>query len=447
MSRGKSTLLLLAVALGLGAYIYFVEMKREPSDAEPPKDRVFAGLEAGAITSVTVRATSGDETTVEREGAGWRITAPIKARADGAEVSSLTSNLATLDISRSVEEAPADLAPFGLAEPRMSIAFTTDDSTQTLLLGDRTATGGDIYAKLEGQSRVFLIPSWLETSLDRTTFQLRDKSIVSVDRTQVDSISIIGAPGTIELVKDGDRWSLKQPISARADSGAVDTLLTRLTTGQMRAVVAEEPATLDVYGLEPARTTVTLSGGGERLAQVLVGSESNGSAVHMKDAARTVVFTVDTSLASDLQRTASAYRRKALFDVETTSAASLSVTREDGTTLTFERRPPDDDANAAPAWRQTAPEGASMPADRIGEFASRLQTLRAESWQVRAPRGVPPLATITVRAEGDDGQAETVRLVRDGESVLALRDDEPGAARLALSTVDDLLRLLNEDAS
>src|SRR5690606_41338063 len=130
----------------------------------------------------------------------------------------------------------------------------------------------------------------------------RVKCVVSVGVRQLDSISLSGAPGTIERITDGDRWGLKQPISARADSGAVATLLTRLTTGQMRAVVAEEPATLDVYGLEPARTTVTLSGGGERLAQVLVGSESNGSAVHMKDAARTVVFTVDTSLASDLQR-------------------------------------------------------------------------------------------------------------------------------------------------
>src|SRR5690606_8129971 len=258
MSRGRSTLLLLAVALGLGAYIYFVEMKREPSDAEPPKDRVFAGLDAGTINALTLRATSGDVTTVEREGAGWRITAPIQARADGAEVSSLTSNLESLDVSRAVDEAPADLATFGLAEPRMSVAFTTENATQTLLLGDRTATGGDIYAKLDGQSRVFLIPSWLETSLDRTTFQLRDKAIVAVDRAQVDSISIIGAPGTIELAKEGDRWSLEQPISARADSSAVDTLLTRLTTGQLQAVVAEEPATLDVYGLEPARTTVTL---------------------------------------------------------------------------------------------------------------------------------------------------------------------------------------------
>lgn len=443
MSRGRSTLLWLAVALGLGAYIYFVEMKREPSDTEPPKDRVFAGLEAGTISTMTLRASNGNETTVERDGAGWRITAPITARADGAEVSSVASNLTSLDISRVVDDAPADLATFGLAEPRLSVAFTTENATQTLLLGDRTATGGDLYASIEGQSRVFLIPSWLESSLDRTTFQLRDKAIASLDRAAVDTISIIGTPGTIELRRNGDRWRMQQPIAVRADAGAVDTLLSRLTSGEMQAIVAEDPATLDVYGLAPPRTAVTLSGSGERLAQVLIGSESGETAVHAKDDARSMVFTVDATLASDLQRPASAYRSKALFDVETTSASQITVTRDE-TTLTFERAAPADDATATPTWRQTSPEG-EMAADRIAELASRLQTLRADSWEVRVPRGATPVATIAVQA---DGVTETVRLVRDGESVLALRDDEPGAARLALSTVDDLLRLLDdEDAS
>jgi len=73
MNRGRSTLLLLLVAAGLGAYIYFVEMKREPSDTETPADRVFTNLDAGTISALTLRAANGDETTLQRDGAGWRI--------------------------------------------------------------------------------------------------------------------------------------------------------------------------------------------------------------------------------------------------------------------------------------------------------------------------------------------------------------------------------------
>jgi hypothetical protein len=443
MTRGRSTLLLLVVALGLGAYIYFVEMKREPSDTPAPADRVFENLDAGAITAMTLTASNGDQTSVRREGAGWQMTAPVEAKADAAEVSGVTSNLASLDLSRVVDEAPTDLAAFGLDAPRISVGFTTDGRDERLLLGGRTATGGDIYAKLEKAPRVFLIPSWLETSLDRTTFQLRDKAIASFDRTTVDAISVIGRPGTIALAKNGDRWTIQQPIEARADAGAVDTLLNRLSSGQMQAIVADDPATLDVYGLAPPRTTVTASANGKVVAQLLVGADSGDAAVHMKDDARAVVFTVDTTLAADLERAVADYRDTRLFSSDTSSATRISVTRGESTQV-FERTAATGDAAAAPTWSQTSPAPA-VATDRIAEFASRLQTMRAESWEARVPAGTSPVATLVVASDG--GVEETVRLVRGANGVFALRDDEPGAARLPLSSVDELLRVLDEAAS
>lgn len=441
MNRGRTTLLLLLVAVGLGAYIYFVEMKREPSDTEAAADRVFANLDAGTISALTLIAANGDETTVQRDGAGWRMTAPVETKADATEVGGVTSNLATLDLSRIIDEAPADLAAFGLDVPRIVVGFTNETGSERLLVGGRTATGGDLYAKLDSSPRVFLIPSWLETSLDRTTFQLRDKAIASFDRTRADTLSIIGAPGTIDLVKQGDQWMLRQPVSARADAGAVDTLLTRLSSGQMQAVVADAPATLDAYGLEPPRTTVTAAAGSEVLAKVLVGSASGDTAVHMKDDGRAVVFTVDSSLAADLERGVGAYRTKSLFTSAAADARQVTLVRGDDTRV-FAHAPAAAGADGppTPAWSDTSAEAPVAP-DRIAEFASRLQTLRAESWEARAPAGAVNVATITMVSSGD--ATEVVRLVRAGDAVFALRADEPGAARLAVSSVDDLFRVLD----
>lgn len=446
MNRGRSTLLLLLVAVGLGAYIYFVEMKREPSDAEPPANRVFTSLEAGDISELSLRAASGDETSLVRDGAGWRITAPVATRADGTEVSGVTSNLASLDLSRVIDEAPTDLSPFGLDTPRIVVGFTTPEGAERLMIGTRTATGGDLYAKLESAPRVFLIPSWLETSLDRTTFQLRDKAIAELDRPSVDAISIIGTPGTIELVKENDRWMLRQPVVARADAGAVDTLLSRLSSGQMQDVVADAPATLDVYGLAPPRTTVTASAAGTVVAQVLVGAPSGDNAVHMKDDRRDTVFTVDSTLAADLERGVSAYRNKSLFADDSSAATRISVTR--GERVQVFSRTTGDGESATPTWTAADAAGAgstTVPAERVAEFASRLPTLRAESWEARVPSGATPVATIAVTSTG--GQVEAVQLVQAGEAVFALREDEPGAARLARSSVDELLALLDEPQS
>ncbi|MCC6163912.1 MAG: DUF4340 domain-containing protein [Acidobacteria bacterium] len=438
MKRGRSTLVLLALAAALGGYIWFVEMKRDPADDEPKTEKVFTALEADTISALEVHASNGDVTTLRKEGAGWKIESPVQVAADASEVSGVTSNLASLDLTRVIDEKPASLDLFGLDAPRVTLTFTANGAPRTLLLGAKTATGGDTYARLDESPRVFTVPSWLEQSLDRTTFQLRDKSVVDVDREAVDRIAIIGAPGTIELKKDGADWLLTQPVHARADSAEVGSLLTRLSSSQMQAIVAEQPATLDVYGLQPARTTLTATGAGKTLAQIFLGSPSGDTAVHMKDGARSLVFTVDKTLADDLQRAAAAYRAKDVFAFKPFTVSRLVVTRGDST-RTFEKTKSGSDTNATDTWAQTMPADAGVTAATIDDIVSRFGTLRAEAW-ADVPRSSTPL--IDVVATYGDGKDERVTIVQAGDERFALRAGEPGAARLTAAAVTDILDLL-----
>lgn len=445
MKRGRSTLILLAVAAALGAYIWFVEMKREVTDEDAPKtEKVFTDLKAEAITALELQGSTGDRTSLKKQGAGWAISAPVQVPADATEVSGVTSNLASLDLTRVIDEKPASLAPFGLDTPRVSVTFTAGSAPRTLLLGAKTATGGDTYARLADAPRVFTVPSWLEQSLDRTTFQLRNKAIVTMDREAVDHVAFIGAPGTVELKKQGDEWRLVQPLQARADSAEVGALLTRLSSGQMQAIVAEQPATLDAYGLQPAGTTVTATGGGKTLAQVLVGTPSGDAAVHMKDASRPMVFTVDKGLAGDLQRPASAYRARDLFAFRMFNLARLVVARGD-TSRTFEKKTTGAGASAIETWAQTTPPDPNVKAATIDDIASRLGTIRAEGWVDTAPAGATPV--LTAVATFDGGKEERVAIVQAGGRMYALRTGEPGAATLGTPAVNDVLSLLDPSSA
>ncbi len=438
MKRGRSTLLLLVLAAALGGYIWFVEMKREPADDEPKAEKVFAALEADQIAALTLTASNGDVTTLKKAGDGWTIESPVTAAADASEVSGVTSNLASLDMTRVIDEKPASLDAFGLDTPRLRLTFTAQGKPRTLLLGAKTATGGDTYAKLDDASRVFTVPSWLEQSLDRTTFQLRNKSIASFDREAVDRLAVIGTPGTIELKKDGDEWQLVQPQLGRADGAEVGALLTRLASGQMQAIVADQPATLDVYGLQPARTTVTATAGGKTVAQVLVGSASGDAAFHMRDASRPMVFTVEKGLADDLQRTAATYRAKDLFAFRMFNLSRLVVMRSDSS-RTFEKKKVGTGKDAVETWVQTAPADAGIKAATIDDLASRLSTIRAEAW-VDAPKTSTPVLDVVASF---DGKEERVSIVQAGAEMLAQRAGEPGAARLTAPAVTEILALLD----
>ena len=84
MSRGTSTAALALVLVALGAYIWFVERKREPADPDA-KAKVFAALQADQIEELTIKGSTGDTTTRKRDTATWRLPPPGGATAERVE--------------------------------------------------------------------------------------------------------------------------------------------------------------------------------------------------------------------------------------------------------------------------------------------------------------------------------------------------------------------------
>src|SRR5687767_7050189 len=177
----RSFLGMVVVLIALGGYLYFVESKRAPGDDGPKKEKVF-NVEADKIEEISIKAESGEQTTLKKSGTGWQIVSPTAAKPDGAEVSGLTSNLSSVEIQSVVDENPPDLKEYGLASPRVEVTFKSGGQSQTLQIGQETPPGSDLYAKRGNEKKVFLIPSYLDSTFNRKTFDLRDKTALQVDR-------------------------------------------------------------------------------------------------------------------------------------------------------------------------------------------------------------------------------------------------------------------------
>jgi len=211
---------LLVILIALGAYLYFVESKRTPGDDAEKKDKVFA-VEADTIDEVTIKSQTGDTTTLRRNGTQWAIVQPAAAAADPAEVSGLTSNLASVEIQRVLDENPADdLKQYGLAAPRVEVSFKSGGQEHRLLLGDKTPSGTDLYAKVADQKKVFTVSSFLDSTFNRGTFDLRDKTVFNVDREKIDSLEIVTPLRTMRFGKTSAEWQMTEPAAGRADSAA-----------------------------------------------------------------------------------------------------------------------------------------------------------------------------------------------------------------------------------
>ena len=77
----RSFVLLLVVALGLGAYVYFVESKRDPASGDS-REKVFAGTQADAIQEIAVKSEKGERTALKKSDGNWQITEPVTAAPD-----------------------------------------------------------------------------------------------------------------------------------------------------------------------------------------------------------------------------------------------------------------------------------------------------------------------------------------------------------------------------
>ena len=424
----RSFLLLLVVLIGLGAYLYFVESKRDPAATGEKRDKVFT-VEADAIQEVVVRSESGQRTTLRKSGSDWQIVEPATAPADGGEISGITSSLARLEQERVVDENPADLAEFGLAQPRIEVAFKAGGDEQRLLIGSKTPTGSDLYAKTSASPRVFLLASYLDSTFNRTTFDLREKAALKFDRDGADLIEIVTADRTLSFAKKNGEWQIVQPAGTRADSAAIEGLLARLNTLQMKSIADDAKDA----GLEKPAVTVRV-GAGSAQTTLLVGGPAGEGSVYARDGSRPTVFTLEASLLDDLKKDASEYRQKDIFDARAFNTTAIDIS-SGGQTLTFEKK----DGK----WQQTAPAAKEADAAKVDALLSTLTSARADSFVADLPGGAKP--ELTVLLKFDEGRKqERVTFSRSGADAFAQREGTTGAATITAAVLDSIAKAFGD---
>ncbi len=439
----RSTIALVVVLAGLGAYIYFVTWKTPEGDTSKKTDKVFTGVQADKIEELRISSAGGDATTVKKDNGVWQVLQPVAAKADESEVSGITSALATTDLVRVIDENPSNLNDYGLSNPRIEVDFKVagDKDYRKLFIGEKSPTGADLFAKRNDEKKVFLIPAFQETTFNKDTFALRDKVVLKFDRDKVDGMEIDAAGKSLVMAKDGAEWKIRKPLETRADYGSVEGLIGRVQTVQMKSIAADQatPADLKKYGLEKPEATVNVNAGSAR-ATLLIGGKATDTTVYARDASKPAVVTVESALMDDLKKGADDYRRKDLFEFRAYNATRVELKRG-ADTVVFERVKGQGE-NAQDKWRRVSPNPADVDRDKVDAMLAKLANMRATSFTDGKGALAPALE---VHVKFDDGKKEErVTLVKDGADVLALRPGEPGAAKTDAADLTEALKSLDE---
>jgi hypothetical protein len=316
-----------------------------------------------------------------------------------------------------------------------------------VLFGRPSPTGADVFVKRGDEKRVFLVASYQEMTFNKSTFDLRDKTLLAVDRAKVDGLEMRLAGKTIlQVAREGTNWNMTRPLEVRADYASVEGLIGRLQMTAMKSSVTENASAADLkkYGLDKPAAELNLVLGSAKATLVLGAKTEN--AYYARDASRPAVMTVDAAFFDEFKKSANDYRRKDIFEFRAFNAERLEITR-DGQTVVFERVKAQT-KDAQDTWRRASPTAGTVDTMKMEIFFAKIENTRASSFvDSTAKTGLDkPFVTVVAKFESAPSVMKDERITfgRAGADTFALRPGEPGAAKIGSSEFDDALKALDD---
>ena len=173
--RRRNTLILAALLIILGAYVYFFEIR--PGE-KPKGDRLIA-FKPEEVASILLTYPKQEIQLQKDPGGRWRLTQPLQAAANGSTVGAHLAALTAGTIQRSLEKKPAaeDLKSFGLDRPaiKISITLASGITLPGLIVGATTPLGNAAYVQRGGDPTVYLVEAALALGFEKKSDDFRDR--------------------------------------------------------------------------------------------------------------------------------------------------------------------------------------------------------------------------------------------------------------------------------
>jgi uncharacterized protein DUF4340 len=387
MPSGRTILVLLILAAGLGGFFYYDTYSLEPrrEKAESAKGRIWT-VEPKDVEAVTV-ARKGETLRFKRAAdGGWDMLEPVKTRGDRAAVDDMVTGLATARMDREIDPNPAKPADFGLDPPEAEVKIEVKGRAEPLVLrvGSKNPTGVWVYAREGAKPAVITLSESIARDTSRPVADFRDHTVIAFDRKNVTGLDLDVNGDQMALAADEPgKWRIVKPRALSADTDLVSEFLDKLEGAKATEFVDDAPKSLAPYGLDkPARVTVWVGRDKDRAARTLLvgrpAPEKKG--VYVKREGEPGVILTAEALWTAFPKTVAALRDKTVVSYAYDKLAKVEIThgRE---TIDLEKD--------GTAWKLTAPEALRADSGAVTQLLWKIRDLRALGFLAEGAADVP----------------------------------------------------------
>ena len=279
MTPLRTTLFLAVIFVGLGVYVYTIEIPTMEQDArQETKTQRLLPFDYRDVTRVAYTTRTERILMSRDERNRWRIVEPVGARGDAREIENVLRALEIGKISRVIQEEPekeATAEQYGLKSPYVTIDLTTPEYTESLALGNTGPLSSTLYARRGSDQNILLTTLMVGDFRAKTLESFRLKDILFFERTDAERIQLQTPALTITLQRRAGfhgpvpGWDFTSPVNAPADKTAVGILLMMLENLTATGFIdsqAEKKALLDKLGIPSLTATVHTKQRGHHVA-------------------------------------------------------------------------------------------------------------------------------------------------------------------------------------
>jgi hypothetical protein len=449
----RTTLVLAAIALGVFAYLRFVDLKRPGTEEARRQAENVVNFDRDKIDGIVIL--NGDEKIeLRRRDKRWRLETPIKDQADSSLIDNLLSDLGNWrkEGTISAKEIDADkskLSEYGLNKPKLRLKLIGEDKPAPILFGKDAALEGKMYVRFENSKETYLAGQSIKKDVDKKPEEFRDRKITDLITAQVSRVVIKTPTGEIELQKKGDHWEILKPLRASGDDQKIGDLIAQVTASRIQQFVADDHGDLHAYGLAEPRGAITLFTQEDKQGQLLqIGSvpEKEKDQIYVRFAPRGFVYTLPKKIEEILNTKPDDLRDRHLVRIDTNVLDRITIDAPGKGKTVLARK----DENWTIASRGNAPANSG----EVRRFIDTLQNERVTKFVEDVASNLPqygldkPQLQLTFSSFASENTAETkageepfatVTFGKvDGDNVYARLADEPFVVAVRRGLLDQI---------
>jgi hypothetical protein len=194
-----ASLILLSGVYGLTQLLSKPEELNQEIPAAPRESYILSEVSEEELKSVTIENTMGAYTLILGEQ-GIEVKGASGIILDQQAAAGLTYALMNLRSSELIEKDSSDLDRYGLTNPRGLLTLEKRDGSKTIVkVGNSNPSKSGFYSLREGERSVYLLSSYLATSLLNSMDLLRDRTLPPVNFQELKRLTI-SSERTIDIV-------------------------------------------------------------------------------------------------------------------------------------------------------------------------------------------------------------------------------------------------------